>query len=80
MRAAGNLLFLSIKSAERLNTMKCPKCTGMMVMQSFFNQSVNFEGWKCLNCGNVIEKKKVTIKTDVFGVFYQRQKNKDENS
>lgn len=60
--------------------MKCPKCTGMMVMQSFFNQSVNFEGWKCLNCGNVIEKRKVTIKADVFGAFYQRQKTKDENS
>jgi len=52
----------------------------MMVMQSFFNQSVNFEGWKCLNCGNVIEKKKATIKTDVFGAFYQRQKVKDENN
>lgn len=52
----------------------------MMVMQSFFNQSVNFEGWKCLNCGNVIEKKKTTIKTDAFSIFYQRQKIKDEGN
>ncbi len=72
------MLFFFLSKKDR--AMKCPKCTGMMVMQSFFNQSVNFEGWKCLNCGNVIEKKKVTIKTDIFGVFYQRQKIKDENS
>lgn len=52
----------------------------MMVMQSFFNQSINFEGWKCLNCGNVIERKKNAIKTDAFGIFYQRQKIKDEGN
>jgi len=60
--------------------MKCPKCDGMMIMQSFFNHSVNFEGWKCLNCGKVIEKKKTTIKSDAFSIFYQRQKIKDEGN
>ena len=60
--------------------MKCPKCRGMMVMQSFFNHSLNYEGWKCLNCGKVIERKKNTIKTDMFSVFYQRQKIKDGGS
>lgn len=60
--------------------MKCPKCTGMMVMQSFFNQSINFEGWKCLNCGKIVEKKKHTIKTDAFSIFYQRQRIKDEGN
>jgi len=48
-----------------------------MIMQSFFNHFINFEGWKCLNCGKIIEKKENTIKDDVFSIFYQRQKNKD---
>ena len=60
--------------------MKCPKCTGMMVKQAFFNQSVNFEGWKCLNCGKVIENKKNSIKTDAFDIFRHRLKAKDERN
>ena len=59
--------------------MKCPKCEGLMTMQSFFNHFINFEGWKCLNCGKIIEKKEQTLKSDAFGVFYQRQKTKDHN-
>lgn len=57
--------------------MKCPKCEGLMIMQSFFNHFINFEGWKCLNCGKIIEKKENTIKDDVFSIFYQRQRAKD---
>ncbi|MCK4265547.1 hypothetical protein KAW80_04285 [Candidatus Babeliales bacterium] len=56
--------------------MKCPKCKGLIVKQSFFNHFINFEGWRCLNCGKIIEKKEKTIKDDAFSVFYQRQKNK----
>lgn len=56
--------------------MKCPKCNGLMVMQSFFDHFINFEGWKCLNCGKIIEKKENTLKDDVFGIFYQRQKSR----
>ncbi len=50
-----------------------------MVVQDFFNHFINFEGWKCVNCGNVVEKKENNIKESVFGAFYQRQKNKDYN-
>ena len=57
--------------------MKCPKCKGLMISQSFFNHFINFEGWKCLNCGKIIEKKENTIKDDVFSIFYQREKSKD---
>ena len=28
-----------------------------MVLQSFFDHFLNFEGWKCLNCGKIIVKK-----------------------
>ena len=57
--------------------MKCPKCDGLMISQFFFNHFINFEGWRCLNCGKVIEKKENTINDDVFSIFYQRQKAKD---
>lgn len=60
-------------------SMKCPKCSGLMVLQSFFDHFINFEGWKCLNCGKIIEKRESTIKDDAFSVFYQRQKIKKQN-
>jgi hypothetical protein len=50
-----------------------------MVLQSFFDHFINFEGWKCLNCGKIIEKRESTIKDDAFSVFYQRQKIKKQN-
>jgi hypothetical protein len=56
--------------------MKCPKCGGLMVLQSFFDHFINFEGWKCLNCGKVIEKREQTIQDDVFSVYYQKNKFK----
>ena len=59
--------------------MKCPKCGGLMVMQSFFDHFINFEGWKCLNCGKIIEKKESTIKDNAFSIFYQKQKIKKNN-
>jgi DNA-directed RNA polymerase subunit RPC12/RpoP len=59
--------------------MRCPKCGGLMLMQSFFDHFINFEGWKCLNCGKIIEKRENTIKDDSFGIFYQRQKLKRQN-
>lgn len=58
--------------------MKCPKCQGLMVLQAFFNHFINFEGWKCLNCGKIVEKKENTLKDNAFSIFYQRQKTKDQ--
>ncbi|HBS48075.1 TPA: hypothetical protein DEO28_02310 [Candidatus Dependentiae bacterium] len=61
--------------------MKCPKCGGLLITQSFFSHFINFEGWRCLNCGKIIEKKEKTLKEDAFSLFYQRQKSKyrDDN-
>ena len=58
--------------------MKCPKCQRLMVMQAFFNNFLNFKGWKFLNCGKVVEKKENTLKDNAFSIFYQRQKTKDQ--
>jgi len=55
--------------------MKCNKCSGLMIQQSFCDQSLNFDGWKCINCGKIITKKEKIIKIDPFSIFYQQQKN-----
>ncbi len=54
--------------------MRCRKCSGLMVQQSFFDHFLNFVGWKCLNCGKVITRKEKTIEFDSFSIFYQQQK------
>ncbi|HJM68505.1 MAG TPA: hypothetical protein QGF02_01030 [Candidatus Babeliales bacterium] len=56
--------------------MKCRKCKGLMVQQTFFDNFLNFDGWKCLNCGKVVARKEKTIEFDAFSVFYQQQKSK----
>ena len=56
--------------------MKCEKCNGIMMLQSFFDHFLKFEGWKCLNCGKMILKKERSIELDSFGLFYQQTKNK----
>lgn len=56
--------------------MKCPKCSGLMVIQAFFDHFINFEAWKCLNCGNIVAKKEKTLEFDSFSVFNQQQKIK----
>lgn len=47
-----------------------------MVLQVFIDQSLNFEGWKCLNCGNIVVKKEKNIEYDSFSIFYQQNKAK----
>lgn len=56
--------------------MKCKKCEGLMIQQSFFDHFLNFEGWKCLNCGKIALKKESTLEHDHFGIFLQQQKHK----
>lgn len=60
--------------------MRCSKCSGLMVLQSFFDHFLNFDGWKCLNCGKIIAKKEKNIEYDAFSLFYQQQKfnNRDQ--
>jgi Zn ribbon nucleic-acid-binding protein len=58
--------------------MECPKCQGLMVFQMFSNKCLSIEGWKCINCGKIIEKRENSIRDSSFGVFYQREKIKDQ--
>jgi hypothetical protein len=59
--------------------MKCQKCEGLLILQSFFDNPLNFEGWKCLNCGKIVLKKEKPIEYDSFSLFYQQQKSKNRN-
>ena len=61
------------------SAMKCKKCGGLLVLQTFFDHSLNFEGWKCLNCGKIFLKKEKTIEYDSFSIFYQQQKCRNRN-
>lgn len=54
--------------------MKCVKCGGLMVLQSFFDHFAKFDGWKCLNCGKIVARKEKTIEFDAFSIFCQQQK------
>ena len=58
--------------------MKCKKCGGLMIMQTFFDHFLNFDGWKCLNCGRVVPKKERTLEHDAFSNFYQQLKCKNK--
>ena len=46
-----------IQGGRTFVKVECKKCGGLMVLQSFFDHFLNFEGWKCLNCGKVIVRK-----------------------
>lgn len=59
--------------------MKCSKCNGLMVVQSFFDNFLNFDGWKCLNCGKIMVKKEKSLESDAFSIFYQQQKNSNKS-
>lgn len=59
--------------------MKCKKCGGLMVLQSFFDHLLNFDGWKCLNCGKIVLKKDKSIEFDTFSIFYQQHKCKNRS-
>lgn len=56
--------------------MKCSKCSGFMINQTFSNQFLKIEGWKCVNCGKIIEKKENSVKDTSFNLFYQKEKVK----
>lgn len=49
-----------------------------MVLQSFFDHFLNFDGWRCLNCGKIIARKNTALEYDAFGTFYQQQKCKNK--
>lgn len=50
-----------------------------MILQSFFDHFLNFDGWKCLNCGRIILRKENNIEFDSFSIFYQQNKSRNRS-
>lgn len=59
--------------------MKCSKCNGLMVFQTFFDHFLNFNAWKCVNCGKIVVKKEKTIEFDALRTLYQQHKCKKQS-
>jgi uncharacterized Zn finger protein len=36
--------------------MKCNRCGGMMVCEIFYSREDNFLGWRCICCGEVVDR------------------------
>lgn len=36
--------------------MKCSKCGGMMVYEKFQSKEDNFFGWRCIFCGEIVDR------------------------
>jgi DNA-directed RNA polymerase subunit M/transcription elongation factor TFIIS len=49
MASAVNLLTVE-------ESMDCPKCKGMMLLERFSDFFLIFYAWKCLNCGAIIDR------------------------
>lgn len=56
--------------------MKCPRCEGLMIIQSFNQAIAELDSWKCVNCGNILVKKTETIEFDSYSMFYHQEKIK----
>jgi hypothetical protein len=44
----------SFKRMEAI--MRCGRCDGIMVFEKFYSQENSFFGWRCLYCGEIIDK------------------------
>ncbi len=36
--------------------MKCYRCGGVMVLEKFYGISEDFLGWRCIFCGEIVDK------------------------
>ena len=56
--------------------MCCKRCNGLMIRDSFLDLRddtgrFNFEGWRCLNCGEVVDPVVLTHRVDAPAGPYQ---------
>jgi hypothetical protein len=36
--------------------MKCCRCGGMMVSEKFYDHAEHFFGWRCICCGDIVDR------------------------
>lgn len=41
---------------ENKHHTRCSRCDGLMVNQCFFDRIMYFNGWKCCNCGDIVDE------------------------
>jgi hypothetical protein len=40
---------------DKIIIKKCVRCNGALTYDKFYSSYGNFWGWKCLNCGDIID-------------------------
>lgn len=35
--------------------MRCPRCHGRMIYDHFFSRCENYQAWRCINCGQILD-------------------------
>lgn len=38
-----------------VSMMRCPRCHGLMYFEKFLNKLEFFNGWRCINCGEIVD-------------------------
>ena len=57
--------------------MKCPRCKGIMVYEKFLASFDRFYGWRCIQCGEIIDPMILnnrTPKNFMHGTFSKMKK------
>lgn len=60
--------------------MQCPRCHGLMVVETFYDWGRNqltydyFEGERCVSCGNVWDRVIAANRADAGGAFTSRRR------
>ncbi len=54
LHGASNVTHLDAATLE--DTMECPKCKGLMMLERFSDFFLIFYAWKCVNCGAIIDR------------------------
>lgn len=44
-----------MESAKEGIPMDCPKCNGLMISERMTDYSIVFYGWRCINCGTIVD-------------------------
>lgn len=47
--------------------MRCPRCHGLMAYERFMNKLEFFLGWRCVNCGEIVDMVIVENRTGAPG-------------
>jgi hypothetical protein len=49
--------------------MKCPKCSGRMYSEKFYDFVRSFDAWKCASCGDLVDAVILTNRANSRSLF-----------